>query len=173
MIQPSVVIGADGFAFERHPRTFELYRFPHLCGVEIGNNVEISSNCSIARGSLSDTTIDSGTKLDALVHVAHNAIIGKNCVLAAGTVIGGSVSIGNTCWFGLNSTIKHKTKIGNQVIVGAGASVINDVPNKDIVAGVPARSIKHKVTTTQLFLMAGQSKTIENNSTKNGSRELS
>jgi UDP-3-O-[3-hydroxymyristoyl] glucosamine N-acyltransferase len=56
----------------------------------------------------------------------------------------------------LNSTIKNKLTIGRNVIVASGASVIRDVEDEDIVAGVPARSIKHKVTTDELFLMAGQ-----------------
>ena len=59
------------------------------------------------------------------------------------------------CWTGLNSTLR-KVLVGNNVIVGAGAVVIHDVPDGDIVAGVPAKSIKDKVTTNKLFLMAGQ-----------------
>ena len=136
IIQPGVVIGADGFAYERHPETMELERFPHIGGVEIRDDVEICSNCSIARGSLSDTIIGNGTKLDALVHVAHNVEIGKNCALTGGVIIGGSTIIGDTCWFGLNSTLKHKIKIGNKVIVGSGASVIGNIEDEDIVAGV-------------------------------------
>ena len=155
IIQPGVVIGADGFAYERHPETMELERFPHIGGVEIRDDVEICSNCSIARGSLSDTIIGNGTKLDALVHVAHNVEIGKNCALTGGVIIGGSTIIGDTCWFGLNSTLKHKIKIGNKVIVGSGASVIGNIEDEDIVAGVPAKSIKDKVRSNQLFLMGG------------------
>jgi UDP-3-O-[3-hydroxymyristoyl] glucosamine N-acyltransferase len=155
VIQPGVIIGADGFAFERH-QSGELERFPHIKGVKIGNNVEICSNSSIARGSLSDTIIGDGTKLDALVHVAHNVVIGKNCELTAGTIIGGSTSVGNMCWTGLNCTLKDNIKVGNNVIVASGASVIRDVQDQDIVAGVPAKSIKEKVTTNQLFLMSGQ-----------------
>ena len=157
IIEPGVTIGADGFAYERDCETLELERFPHIGGVTIGDNVEICANSSIARGSLSDTVIGDGTKLDALVHVAHNVIIGRNCELTAGTIIGGSTTIGDTCWTGLNSTLKNKIKIGNKVIVGAGALVIHDVPDEDIVAGVPAKSIKHKVTSDKVFLMAGQS----------------
>jgi UDP-3-O-[3-hydroxymyristoyl] glucosamine N-acyltransferase len=156
IIQPGTVIGADGFAYERLEDTLELQRFPHIGGVVLGNNVEICSNCSIARGSLSDTVIGEGTKLDALVHVAHNVEIGRHCALTAGTIIGGSTRIGDMCWTGLNSTVKHKVKIGNKVIIGSGASVINDIDDEDIVAGVPAKSIKHKVRSNQLFLMAGQ-----------------
>jgi UDP-3-O-[3-hydroxymyristoyl] glucosamine N-acyltransferase len=155
IIQPGTVIGADGFAYERLEDTLELQRFPHIGGVNIGDNVEICSNCSIARGSLSNTIIGEGTKLDALVHIAHNVEIGRHCALTAGTIIGGSTRIGDMCWTGLNSTIKHKVKIGNKVIISSGASVINNIDDEDIVAGVPAKSIRHKVRSNQLFLMAG------------------
>lgn len=155
IIQSGTVIGSDGFAYERHSNG-GLEKFPHLGGVIIGKNVEICANCSIARGSLSNTIIGDGTKIDALVHIAHNVTIGRNCQLTAGTVIGGSTIVGDACWTGLNSTLKNKIKIGNNVIVGAGACVIADVYDNDIVAGVPARSIKNKVTTKEIFIMAGQ-----------------
>jgi UDP-3-O-[3-hydroxymyristoyl] glucosamine N-acyltransferase len=155
IIQSGCSIGSDGFGFERD-ESGRLIRFPHSGYVRIGDDVEISANCSIARGSLSDTVIKNGTKLDALVHVAHNVIIGRDCELTAGTVVGGSTTIGDSCWMGLNSTIKNKLQIGHNVIVASGASVIRNVPDGDIVAGVPAKSIKDKVTTNELFLMAGQ-----------------
>jgi len=156
IIQSGVTLGEDGFAFERHTVSQKLEKFPHFGRVVIGNNVEVSANCSIARGSLSDTIIGDGTKLDALVHIAHNVKIGKNCQLTAGTIIGGSSRLGDSCWTGLNCTIKNKVSIGNNVIVGAGACVIKDIPDDDIVAGVPAKSIKNKVSTNETFQMAGQ-----------------
>lgn len=156
-IQSGVTMGFDGFAYERLPDG-QLEKFPHLKGVVIGDNVEISSNCLIARGSLSDTEIGNGTKLDAAVYVAHNVKIGRNCLLTGGARIGGTVRICDQCWIGLNCTIKQKVRIGNNVIVGAGSVVLHDVSDGDIVAGVPAKSIKHKVTTDKLFMMAGQDK---------------
>lgn len=155
VIQQGVTIGADGFAYERHSNG-SLERFPHIMGVKIGSNVEISANSSVARGSLSDTIIGDGTKLDALVHVAHNVKVGSHCELTAGTIIGGSAILGDMCWTGLNSMIKDNIRIGNNVIVAASAGVIHDVPDGDIVAGIPAKSIKDKVKTNMKFLMAGQ-----------------
>ena len=168
VIQAGTIIGSDGFAFERDNESLELEKFPHCGRVLIGNNVEIFTNCSIARGSISDTVIEDGTKIDALCHIAHNVHIGKNTQVTAGTVIGGSTRIGNNCWLGLNSTIKHKIKVGDNVIVGSGSSVIHDVEDRDIVAGAPAKSIKHKlnISDDKLFLMGGQTN-IENVQDKN------
>lgn len=164
VIQTGTTIGEDGFAYERYD-TKELLHFPHIGKVIVSNNVEICANCSIARGSLSDTVIGKGTKLDALVHIAHNVNIGNNCELTAGTIIGGSTTVGDSTWTGLNSTLKDNIRVGDNVIVGAGAMVISNVPNEDIVAGVPAKSIKHKVNTNMTFLMAGQAN--DNKSSKN------
>lgn len=155
VIQGRVAIGSDGFAYERRPDG-GLERFPHLAGVVVGDRVEICANSSIARGSLTDTQIGNGTKLDALVHVAHNVRIGTDCQLAAGTIIGGSTVVGNSCWTGLNSALKNTIKLGNNVLVAAGACVISDVADDDIVAGVPAKSIKQKVTSSELFIMRGK-----------------
>lgn len=155
VIQCGVAIGSDGFAYERHPEG-GLERFPHLGSVVIGKNVEICANSSIARGSLGDTTIGDGTKIDALVHVAHNVQIGRDCQLAAGTIIGGSTTVGNSCWTGLNSTLKNQIHLGNAVLVAAGACVISDLPDGEIVAGVPAKSIKDKVRSNELFIMTGR-----------------
>lgn len=154
-IQSGASIGSDGFAYERYPDG-RLERFPHLGMVVLGKNVEVSANCSIARGSLGDTVLGDGTKLDALVHVAHNVQIGRDCQLAAGTIIGGSTTVGDSCWTGLNSTLKNQIHVGNYVLVAAGACVIGDVPDADIVAGVPAKSIRHKVKTDELFIMTGR-----------------
>ena len=156
VIQSGVTLGDDGFSFERYPTKLE--RFPHIGSLIIGNNVEICANSHIARGSLSDTIIGNGTKIDALVHIAHNVVIGENCEITGGAVFGGSITVGKSSWIGLNSTIKNKLNLGNNVLVASGASVINDVPDNDIVAGVPAKSIKHKVSLTddKMYLMTGK-----------------
>jgi UDP-3-O-[3-hydroxymyristoyl] glucosamine N-acyltransferase len=157
IIWSGVTIGADGFGFERLSNG-QIERFPHLRGVVIENNVEVCPNSAIARGSLLDTKIGDETKIDALVSIAHNVQIGKRCLLTEGAIVGGSVKIGDESWLGLNSTVKQKVKIGNNVLVAAGACVLSDVPDQDIVAGVPAKSIKDKVSSDRVFMMAGQKK---------------
>ena len=159
ILQSCVTIWSDGFSFHRDSNR-ELKQFPHSKGVKIGNNVQIFAQCAVARGILSDTLIGDGTKIDTFVHVAHNVIIGKNCEIVAGTILGGSFSIGDKCFLGMKSRIKNNIKIGNNVIVAAGAVVIKDVPNDDIVAGTPTKSIKDKVklSSKELFLMTGQTK---------------
>lgn len=127
LIQSGTTIGEDGFAFEREAETSELEKFPHYTKVIIKINVEIFSNCSMTRESISDTVIKHGTKIDSLCHVTHNVNIGKNTELIAGTIMGGSTIIGNNCWLGLNCTIKQKLKIGDRSIVGSGSSVIHNV----------------------------------------------
>lgn len=118
--------------------------------------MDVCANTNIHRGSLSDTVIGDGSKIDAMVQIAHNVRIGKNCEITTGTIIGGSTKIGDMAWTGLNSTLKDNIKIGNNVLIAAGAIVIREVEDQDIVAGVPAKSIKDKVKTDTLFLMSGQ-----------------
>jgi UDP-3-O-[3-hydroxymyristoyl] glucosamine N-acyltransferase len=166
-IQSGTTIGEDGFAYERTDSN-NLIHFPHLGKVIIEDFVDIGANCSIARGSLSDTIIETGTKLDAMVHIAHNVSIGKDSELTAGAIVGGSTIIGKSVWLGLNSTLKDNIRIGDNVIVGAGAMVISNIPNGDIVAGVPAKSIKHKVNTNMKFLMAGQTNDFTESKNNNG-----
>lgn len=134
------VIGADGFGYERNELN-ELEKFPHIGGVNIGKNVEIGSNTSIDRGSLIDTQIGEGTKIDNLVHIAHNVRIGKHCEIIANAMIGGSVIIGDFTRIAPGAQIMNGIKIGNNVLVGLGAVVTNDIPDNTIVAGVPSREI--------------------------------
>jgi UDP-3-O-[3-hydroxymyristoyl] glucosamine N-acyltransferase len=154
IIHPGVTMGADGFSFERdesgHPE-----KFPNIRGLRVENDVEVFPNSYIAKGSLSDTVIGERTKIAALCSISRNVTIGKDCLITSSTTIGGSTSIGDLCWTGLNSTIKNRIRIGNNVIVAAGAVVLYDVPDKEIVAGIPARSIKDKVTSKALYRMAG------------------
>lgn len=145
VIHPGTTVGSDGFAYERrtgddNSDDLGLIKFPHFGMVVIKDNVEICAGCSVTRGSLTHTVIGHGTKLDALVHVAHNVQLGENCQLAAGTIIGGSARIGNNCWLGLNCTINDHVQLGNGVLVASGAVVTKNFGDDVVLAGAPAES---------------------------------
>lgn len=149
-------IGLPALATERDEND-KIYRFPHIGRVILGKNVWIGSQTNISRGSLDDTTIGDNVTIDCHVHIAHNVHVGENTLITAGSTIGGSVTIGNDCWIGLGSTISDHVVIGNNVLVAAGATVVKDVEDKDIVGGVPARSIKSKCNLPdhKLYQMVG------------------
>jgi UDP-3-O-[3-hydroxymyristoyl] glucosamine N-acyltransferase LpxD len=129
------IIGGIGFGYERD-EDGTLFHIPHHGWVYIENEVEIGNCVCIDRGVVGATIIGEGTKIDNLVHVAHGAKIGKNCLIVAGSVIGGSSEIGDGCFIGINASIKNKVKIGNNVTVGMGAVITKDVPDGVTVIGV-------------------------------------
>ena len=135
-----------------------IFRKGHITDeATIGKDVEIGRLVNIDKGSWRDTKIGQGTKIDSHVHISHNAIVGEHCLLVAGGSIGGSAEIGDYSYIGFNAVIKQHVTIGKHVIIGAGAIVINDVADYEIMAGNPAKSIKSKVKLTdkERFRMVG------------------
>jgi len=137
-VHPSAVIGKVGFNLVRGPGQ-NLVFLPHYAGVTIKDDVSIGANTCVDRGVFEDTVIGRGTRVDNLVHIAHNVKIGEGCQVVAGTVIGGSCVIGNYSFLGIGCMIKDHVNIGNNVMVGMGAVVIRDVPDGVTVVGNPAR----------------------------------
>lgn len=140
IIRSGAIIGGDGFGFAKDKN--KIVRFDHWGGVEIKNNVEIGYNSCVDCGALSDTIIETNTKLDNHVHIGHNVIIGKNNLLAAHTQIAGSVKIGNNCFFSPSTTVASKIKISDNCFVGIGSVVARDLKKKARVFGNPAKELK-------------------------------
>lgn len=139
-----MVLGDPGFGFQRTKKGYKipLKRRPHLKTIRILKGVEIGSNSIVHRGRWRDTIIGEGTKIDSLVHIAHNVHIGKNCLIVAGTVIGGSCTIGDNCFIGENVSIKQGVKILNNVTLGMGSVVLHDILESNTTwAGNPVRKI--------------------------------
>ena len=139
-ILDGAIIGKKGFGF--FPGKKKNIRYPHIGSVIIGNEVEIGSNNTIDRGSLSNTIIGDGTFIDNQVHIAHNVKIGKNCIITAQVGFAGSSSIGNKVLIGGQAGISGHLKIGDNVQIGGGSGVIKNIPSNTKVMGYPAKNIR-------------------------------
>lgn len=138
-IMPNTTIGGVGFGYERN-EVGEFEFFPHLGGVIIEDNVDIGANTAIDRGTLANTVIGSGTKIDNLVHISHNVTIGKNCAIIAHAMIGGSTIIGDDSWVAPTTSIRDGLHIGKNTVIGLGAVVLKNIPDNEIWFGNPAAS---------------------------------
>ncbi len=137
VLKAGAVIGGDGFGYLSRAGAHE--RIPHVGACIIGDDVEIGSNSCVDRGSLDDTIIGPGTKLDNLVHVGHNARIGERCLLMAGVGIAGSTRLGNDVILAGHVGVTDHLTIGDRVQVAAKSGVISNVPADSVLSGNPAR----------------------------------
>ncbi|AHZ81400.1 UDP-3-O-[3-hydroxymyristoyl] glucosamine N-acyltransferase [Brucella abortus 225/65] len=139
-LHPGVRIGQDGFGYV--PGAAGLDKVPQLGRVIIQDNVEIGANTTVDRGSLDDTVIGEGTKIDNLVQIAHNVRIGRFCLVAAHCGISGSCVIGDQTMLGGRVGLADHLIIGSRVQVAAASGVMNDIPDGERWGGIPARPIK-------------------------------
>jgi len=140
IVHSGTTIGSDGFGFVTINGNHE--KIPQTGNVVIEKNVEIGSNCSIDRGTIGSTTIGEMTKIDNLVHIAHNVKIGKGCLITAGFAVAGSTEIGDFCTFAGQVGVAPHLKIGNNSIVASKAGVTKSLKGEGVYAGFPARDIK-------------------------------
>ena len=135
-IHSGTVIGSDGFGYvfdQDHHR-----KIPQIGGVIIEDDVEIGANCTVDRGALGDTKIGRGTKIDNLVQIGHNVIIGEHCIIIAQNGIGGSSKIGAYSILAGQAGVAGHLKVGPKSVVAAKSGVINDLEGNQQYMGYPA-----------------------------------
>lgn len=137
ILHPNCTIGADGFGFRPCPER-GLVKIPQIGNVILGNNVEIGANSSVDRGKFSSTILGDGCKIDNLVQIGHNSILGKYCIMAGNSGLAGSVTLGNGVIIGGSASIKDHLTLGDGVTIGAGSGVAADVPAGKTMIGYPA-----------------------------------
>lgn len=133
-------IGSAGFGFVAGPQG--LLRVPQLGRVLIGDDVDIGNNCTIDRGALGDTEIGCGTKIDNLVHLAHNVKIGRHCIITAQVGIAGSTTVGDGTMIGGQAAVADHVTIGSRVKIVAQSGIIRDIPDGETVGGSPALPVR-------------------------------
>jgi UDP-3-O-[3-hydroxymyristoyl] glucosamine N-acyltransferase len=145
VVQAGAVLGSTGFGYVRNSETGEYLVFPQQGRLYVEDNVEIGANTTIDRGALGETRIGRGTKIDNLVHIGHNCLIGKNVIIAAQTGISGSSVVEDGAILGGQVGIGEHATVGAGVILGGGAGVLSGKKMRgpgEVFWGRPARPLK-------------------------------
>jgi UDP-3-O-[3-hydroxymyristoyl] glucosamine N-acyltransferase LpxD len=143
VIKSNTTIGSEGFSFSYTGD--ELFHFPHLGSILIGNNVWIGSNCTIEKSQMDQTIIEDHVKIDDLVQIGHNSIIKKFSQIAAGTVISGRAKVGKGCWIAPHVVIDNGNEIGDNCLVGTSSLVKTNFPKNSVIIGSPAKLLRKNV----------------------------
>ncbi|WP_034043905.1 UDP-3-O-(3-hydroxymyristoyl)glucosamine N-acyltransferase [Wocania ichthyoenteri] len=138
----NVSIGADGFGYRPSDDGRGLVKIPQIGNVIIGHYVEIGANSCVDRAKFSSTLIGDGCKIDNLVQIAHNSIMGRSCIMAGHSGLAGSVTLGDGVIIGGSASIKDHTIIESGATVGAGSGVMNNVKAGQTVLGYPAQEAR-------------------------------
>jgi UDP-3-O-[3-hydroxymyristoyl] glucosamine N-acyltransferase len=135
ILQPNAVVGSDGFGFAPNGQRYE--KIPQVGRVIVEDDVEIGACSCIDRGTLDDTRIGRGTKIDNLVQIAHNVQVGEDGIIVAQSGIAGSTEIGRHCTFGGQSATSGHLRVGDNVSIAARGGVSNHVDSNQVMAGFP------------------------------------
>jgi UDP-3-O-[3-hydroxymyristoyl] glucosamine N-acyltransferase len=153
-------IGSDGFGYVFRDGVHE--KIPHVGRCVISNDVEIGANTTIDRGSIDDTVVGAGTKIDNLVQIGHNCRIGKLCLIMAQVGLAGSTWIGDGCIIAGQAGLGGHQMVGDRARIGAQAGVFGDVPAGETWSGYPARKHSESLrASAALFKLSTLMKRIE------------
>ncbi|WP_373810572.1 UDP-3-O-(3-hydroxymyristoyl)glucosamine N-acyltransferase [Porphyromonas macacae] len=136
LLHAGVVIGADGFGFA--PEEDGYHKIPQLGGVILEDDVEIGANTCVDRAVMGNTIVSKGVKLDNLVQIAHNCVVGKHTVMAAQAGLAGSTHVGEWCQLGGQVGVAGHLKIGNHVKAGGQTGILGNIEDGKNIMGSPA-----------------------------------
>ncbi len=167
-LHAGVRVASDGFGYVQ---TEGVHRkIPHVGRCVIEDDVEIGANSTIDRGSIDDTVVGAGTKIDNLVHVAHNVRIGRGCLIMAQVGIAGSVRIGDGCVLAGQVGVSGHHTVGDGARLAAQAGVFGDIPAGETWSGYPARPHREALRAhAALFKLAGMIRDLERLLNRTGS----
>jgi len=140
ILHSGVVIGADGYGYETRDGIHR--KIPQRGIAEIGNDVEIGANSTVDRARYGRTVVGAGTKVDNLVMVAHNVVVGEHCLLVGQCGIAGSAVLGDHVTVAAQAGLAGHIELGSGAVVGARAGVMRDVPPGRVVLGSPAQDVE-------------------------------
>lgn len=134
ILHAGVVIGSDGFGYAGHgPRRLKV---PQTGIVEIGDNVEIGANTTIDRATIGSTRIGADTKIDNLVQIGHNVVVGQRCLIIAQTGISGSVVVGDDVVLAGQVGVSDHVEIGSRSVIGPKSAIVQSVPPGSVLSGL-------------------------------------
>jgi UDP-3-O-[3-hydroxymyristoyl] glucosamine N-acyltransferase len=136
IIHSGTVVGSDGFGFATHEGRH--HKIPQIGTVLIGDDVEIGANVAVDRAAMGKTVIRRGTKIDNLVQIAHNVIIGEDCLIVSQVGISGSTGIGHHVTLAGQTGVAGHLTIGDHVVAGGRTGVTKDIDSHRVVSGFPA-----------------------------------
>ena len=160
LVHSGARIGTDGFGYVFRDGVHN--KIPHVGRCILGDDVEIGANTTIDRGSIDDTVVGDGTKIDNLVHIAHNVRIGRKCLIMAQVGIAGSVTLGDGAIIAGQAGISGHLSIGAGARLAAQAGVFGDIPAGETWSGYPARPHRESLrASAALFKLAGMIRGLE------------
>lgn len=148
-IHSGTVIGSDGFGYATHPVTNDHHKVPQIGNVVIQDHVEIGSNCAIDRATLHSTIIHKGTKIDNLVHIAHNCELGEQGLYAAGFMTAGSTKVGARFMCGGDVVLADHITLCDNVTLGGRSAVTKSITEPGAYTGHPLEPLKDGLRTIQ------------------------
>ncbi len=141
ILHPGVVVGSDGFGYAGRGR--QRIKVPQAGIVEVADDVEIGANTTVDRATIGSTRIGAGTKIDNLVQIGHNVVIGERCLIVAQTGIAGSAVVGDDVILAGQAGVVDHVEIGDRSVVGPASAVLQSIPPGSVVSGI-IEAVPHK-----------------------------